>query len=120
MASRAHFQPMRNVFGWDYPAGAENDPDAPWNQKDPVLCCDCNGEGKRRCKHCLPGSATPTSECIECDGEGTIPCETCDAEGVETAREKAEIRADMLYDQMKDRQYEEASQPKSEQSNPIQ
>ena len=23
-----------SVFGWDYPPGCENDPDAPWNQKD--------------------------------------------------------------------------------------
>ena len=25
---------MSDPFGWDYPAGAENDPDAPWNQRD--------------------------------------------------------------------------------------
>ena len=25
---------MSGPFGWDYPAGAENDPDAPWNQHD--------------------------------------------------------------------------------------
>jgi len=25
---------VSNVFGWDYPAGEENDPHAPWNQKD--------------------------------------------------------------------------------------
>lgn len=25
---------MSSPFGWDYPAGAENDPDAPWNQRD--------------------------------------------------------------------------------------
>jgi hypothetical protein len=25
---------MRNPFGWDYPAGAEHDPRAPWNQRD--------------------------------------------------------------------------------------
>jgi hypothetical protein len=25
---------MSGPFGWDYPAGAENDPDAPWNQRD--------------------------------------------------------------------------------------
>lgn len=23
-----------NIFGWSYPAGAENDPNAPWNQTD--------------------------------------------------------------------------------------
>lgn len=25
---------MRNVFGWDYPPGAANDPEAPYNQTD--------------------------------------------------------------------------------------
>lgn len=40
-------------FGWDYPAGAENDPNAPWNQtedhyptcktqKDEEADCDCD------------------------------------------------------------------------------
>lgn len=23
------------MFGWDYPPGAENDPNAPWNQREP-------------------------------------------------------------------------------------
>lgn len=27
---------MSNVFGWYYPAGAENDPNAPYNQVDPA------------------------------------------------------------------------------------
>ncbi len=26
---------MLHTFGWDYPAGAENDPHMPWNQSDP-------------------------------------------------------------------------------------
>ena len=26
---------INNVFGWGYPAGAEHDPSAPWNQHDP-------------------------------------------------------------------------------------
>ena len=29
------------IFGWDYPAGAENDPRAPWNQDDDDGCEDC-------------------------------------------------------------------------------
>lgn len=30
-----------------YPAGAEHDPNAPWNQEDPVMveCDECNGTG---------------------------------------------------------------------------
>jgi hypothetical protein len=26
----------RHPFGWSYPAGAENDPNAPYNQPDPI------------------------------------------------------------------------------------
>ena len=35
---------MSGPFGWDYPAGAENDPDAPWNQRDE----EDDGEGETR------------------------------------------------------------------------
>jgi hypothetical protein len=32
----------RSPFGWDYPAGAEHDPNAPWNQPDlPDECPTC-------------------------------------------------------------------------------
>jgi len=34
----------RNPFGWDYPAGAEHDPYAPWNQEDPEDCPECGSE----------------------------------------------------------------------------
>lgn len=34
----------RNPLGWDYPAGAENDPNAPWNQPDIEACDDCGDE----------------------------------------------------------------------------
>lgn len=50
----------RSIFGWNYPAGAENDPRAPWNQVDPP--CEVCG------KH--------TDDCI---------CPTCDVCG-ETGR----------------------------------
>ena len=30
----------KNPFGWNYPAGAENDPNAPWNQR-PEMCPVC-------------------------------------------------------------------------------
>ena len=36
---------MSGPFGWDYPAGAENDPDAPWNQHDEE---EDDGEGETR------------------------------------------------------------------------
>lgn len=42
---------MRNPLGWNYPAGLENDPNAPWNQIDDgededehesMLSCECS------------------------------------------------------------------------------
>jgi len=30
-------------FGWNYPAGAENDPSAPYNAGELILCCDACG-----------------------------------------------------------------------------
>ena len=36
---------MGRIFGWDYPAGAENDPRAPWNQPEPICDqCGCDEE----------------------------------------------------------------------------
>jgi len=34
----------RNPLGWSYPAGAENDPNAPYNQIDPPEECPVCGE----------------------------------------------------------------------------
>lgn len=34
----------RNPFGWSYPAGAENDPLAPYNQPDELEECPICGE----------------------------------------------------------------------------
>jgi hypothetical protein len=31
---------MRSIFGWSYPPGAANDPNAPWNQ-EPGPCAVC-------------------------------------------------------------------------------
>jgi hypothetical protein len=52
---------MKNFnFGWGYPPGAENDPNAPWNQEDP-LCEKCDEIaveeccGKQYCEECLEG-----------------------------------------------------------------
>ena len=46
---------MEGIFGWSYPAGAANDPRAPWNQPEPICeqcgCdeedCECDIEGQR-------------------------------------------------------------------------
>lgn len=36
----------RSIFGWDYPPGAENDPNAPYNQvdEDDIETCEICGE----------------------------------------------------------------------------
>lgn len=41
-----------------YPAGAEHDPNAPWNQEDPVMveCDECNGTGY----HSIPTISSTT------------------------------------------------------------
>jgi len=46
----------RNPFGWDYPAGAEHDPNAPWNQDD------------NHCPRCCPFGMKEDPEpiCTEC------------------------------------------------------
>lgn len=35
-----------NIFGWSYPAGAENDPNAPYNQEDLPETIDCPNCGE--------------------------------------------------------------------------
>lgn len=52
------------IFGWDYPPGAEHDPNAPWNQSDPetIECDVCEGTGENE----------DGFECENCDGEGDI------------------------------------------------
>lgn len=52
-----------NVFGWDYPAGAEHDPRAPWNQREPEDCRECGGAGDIFVLGCR-------SKCERCDGTG--------------------------------------------------
>ena len=74
------------ALGHDYPAGAEHDPSAPWNQSEPEECADCGGTGV------LHGS-----ECM--------PCGTCDGTGEEhqpTREEIAEAKADAAMDREKD------------------
>ena len=44
----------RQRFGWDYPAGAANDPNAPWNEKDHAKGCPCSED----------------YECPDCGGKG--------------------------------------------------
>ena len=43
---------MRNPFGWDYPAGAANDPNAPWNEKDHASACPAGSDAPQFCVDC--------------------------------------------------------------------
>ena len=81
-----------NVFGWNYPAGAENDPAAPWNQKDAEECRECEGHGTK----------------INHDGSDGV-CPVCDGTGEETKPSRAEIameKADRARDEAKDAEQE--------------
>ena len=51
--------PDRRAFGWDYPAGVEFDPSAPWNQKDEFECPEC---------HKIVDELTDKDVCVDCHG----------------------------------------------------
>ena len=66
---------MGNVFGYMYPAGAENDPDAPWNQKadpDAIEWAELKNEEQGDCGHCgkedvqIAGCKTSNMVCKDC------------------------------------------------------
>jgi hypothetical protein len=53
----------RHPFGWNYPAGAENDPRAPWNQVD------------EKCEEC--GLVLDDCTCVVCEECGEINNPDC-------------------------------------------
>ena len=53
----------RSPFGWDYPAGAENDPSAPYNQEDPPECVSCGDLTSNPTSHCKSHSGPVCSAC---------------------------------------------------------
>lgn len=64
---------MSNPLGYDYPAGAERDLRAPWNQ--PGECERCGGDGYVPCRYCEGDGPYDlcddvTERCRECDGTG--------------------------------------------------
>lgn len=69
---------MSNAFGWDMPAGAAEDPSAPYNQPSYDGCSACDGEG-----------------CDECNGTGEVRPLTRD----EIAIEKADRAMDDAKDE---------------------
>ena len=83
---------MSNPFGHSYPAGAENDPRAPWNQSEPDSCETCEGK-------CTVDRGEGDEECPDCDGTG---------EQHESSREERAIeKADAEMDREKDEPREE-------------
>lgn len=58
----------RSIFGWDYPPGAANDPNAPWNQVDPP-CAICGKEA----------GVCICPECPTCGAQGDPGCYVEDA-----------------------------------------
>lgn len=39
-------------LGWDYPAGAEHDPRAPWNERDHYSSCPAHEDAEPKCAEC--------------------------------------------------------------------
>jgi hypothetical protein len=81
---------MRRESGY-YPPGAEFDPNAPWNQPDPVECCEecCRpnrAEDDEHCDLCEPeyekdgATVSPTIECVDCACHTEIKDECRDEE----------------------------------------
>ena len=93
-----------SVFGNNYPAGAEHDPRAPWNQEDADECKTCAGSGEIVCPDCRGRGVD--GNCAECE-YGKMPCEDCDGTGEgETPSQRrarlAEEKADADHDREKD------------------
>lgn len=65
----------------NYPPGSENDPNAPWNQRDPdtMDCPDCEGSGL--CGHdcgedtCCCLNPEDNLSCAKCGGSGEVEAE---------------------------------------------
>ena len=78
-------------FGWWYPAGAEHDPSAPYNQIDAEPCTECDGDGYvvtsccvddikgndiDLCPTCGEHCGMEQETCEHCNGTGEEPVET--------------------------------------------
>ena len=99
----------RHLFGWSYPPGAENDPNAPWNQKEcPESCAsmvevwsECGGVDACECFGPAPWSWP--NRWLELYKHGVAECrpvvKECDCPSpedikAERAEAKAEARAE--------------------------
>lgn len=61
----------RNVFGWNYPPGAENDPNAPWNEKPELRCFSCG------IKLDLEDMSDNEHKSLEDNGDVSFLCDGC-------------------------------------------
>lgn len=71
-------QRNERALGFDYPAGAEQDPDAPWNEKDEEPCGKCEGTGEVNCPTCR--GLRRDGSCPECE-YGKHQCDKCEGTG---------------------------------------
>ena len=73
------------ALGYDYPAGAEHDPSAPWNQSEPEECPECED------------GMSGGNVCCACEGTGCVAVKSREEIAIEKAddamdREKDEPR----------------------------
>lgn len=54
-----------SIFGWSYPPGAANDPNAPYNQEGPCEVC-CRFVDDCICPECKTCGEIGNPECYEC------------------------------------------------------
>lgn len=82
----------------NYPPGAENDPRAPYNEKEPKMtkCDECSGEGKFQDIDDSDGEPFEF-QCDNCEGTGEIEISEEDLQAAE---------GDRAYDAWKDSQLE--------------
>lgn len=93
-----------SALGYHYPAGAEHDPSAPWNQEDPAPCDHCDGEGFVTCDDC-----DGAGMCETCGERGYVQCPTCGGTGEgETPAEQRLRLAEDKADEDRDRERDEA------------
>lgn len=108
-----------------YPPGAEFDPRAPWNEREPTMveCTACNGKGKHwyaydidadrdtECTELVWNMLPETEEEARARGEHFIRgeeeiCEVCNGEGEVEYEEDYEPDPDDYYEERRLRDYE--------------
>lgn len=68
---------MSDALGYHYPAGAEHDPHAPYNDEESDPCDRCGGEGQILV--CVDDICQGQGECMH--GDGMAMCPECNGSG---------------------------------------